>query len=478
MKTNNFSVLYSIAILVPILLNSCKKDHPGSPLNTSSSAVTIFETTADQTKLLEQQPTIKFAPDSSSNANNTITVDEGTTYQTIDGFGFALTDASAIVIDGLSAGQQTALLQELFAPTGDGISSSYLRIGIGAEALSLSDYTYDDLSSGTDDNLTSFSLSPSMPDLIPVLKKIVAINPNIKILASPFSPPAWMKTNNKLVGGTLKTSSYPIYANYLVKYIQAMQAQGIPIDAITPQNEPRDSTEDPSMRFKADEEANFIKNNLGPAFKSAGLKTKIICYDHNCDDPDYPRAVLSDTGAFAYTDGSAFHFYAGLITALSVVHNAYPTKNIYFTEQYTSSNGTFAGYLESQTSNLIMGATRNWSRNVIGWTLAGDANNGPHKPDGCQDCLPAITISSTIKRNIQYYVFAHASKFVHPGAVRISSNITGDIQNVAFKNTDNSKVIIVLNSGTITENFKVKWGTESFSYSLPAGAVATFKWQG
>jgi len=475
MRTRNYRMLLSLSAgLIPLLLITCKKDTPANT-NNLNSTVSVYETTADQTKLLAQQPPVKFAPDAGTNSN-TITVDENTTYQTIDGFGFALTDASAYMIDELSAGQQSALLQELYAPNGNGISSSYIRVGIGAEALSMTDYTYDDLSSGTDYNLNQFSLAPSMPDLIPVLKKIVAINPGIKILGSSFSPPAWMKTNNQLVGGTLRTSAYPVFANYLVKYVQAMKAQGIPIDAITPQNEPRDSTEDPSMYFTPAQEASFIKNNLGPAFKAAGLTTKIICYDHNCDDPDYPIAVLTDTGAYAYTDGSAFHFYAGSITALSTVHNAFPSKNVYFTEQYTSSQGTFAGYLESQTSNLIMGATRNWSKNVIGWTLAGDINNGPHKPDGCQNCLPAITISSTITRNIQYYVFAQASKFVHPGATRIASNIAGDIQNVAFKNTDNSKVIIVLNSGTATESFKVLDGTQSFTYSLPAGAVATFRW--
>ena len=230
------------------------------------------------------------------------------------------------------------------------------------------------------------------------------------------------------------------------------------------------------MYFTPAQEAAFIKNNLGPAFKAAGITTKIVCYDHNCDDPGYPEAVLSDTAAYKYTDGSGFHFYAGSITALSTVHDAYPAKNVYFTEQFTSSQGTFAGYLQSQTSNLIIGATRNWSRNVIGWTLAGDVNNGPHKKDGCQFCLPAVTIANNITRNIQYYVFTHASKFVKPGATRIASNIAGDIQTVAFKNTDNSKVIIVLNSGSVTESFKILDGSQSFVYSLPAGSVATFEW--
>lgn len=459
-------------LMIGNLLISCKKD---SFSQATTRQITVYETTPDQTRLLSRQPDISFSSNLEA-ASNIINVDESKTYQTIEGFGFDLTDASALVINRMPVAQQDDLLKTIFAPTGDGIHSSYLRIAIGAESLSLRNFTYDEVNSGTDYDLNYFSLAPSMPNLIPILKKIVVINPSIKILASPFTPPTWMKSNGSFIGGTLKPTAYNVYAAYFVKYILAMQRLGVTIDAITPQNEPNNTTADPSMGFSALEETNFIANNLGPAFKQAGLVTKIICYDHNCDDPSYPKKILSNANASSFVDGSAFHFYAGPITALSEVHNAFPNKNIYFTEQYTSSTGTFAGYLKSQTSNLIIGATRNWARAVIGWTLAADAENGPHKSDGCPNCLPAITIAQTITKNIQYYVFAHASKFVRPGAVRIGSSMTGDLRTVAVKNEDNSKVLIILNSGVSKENFKVVWQGLSARYTLPAGAVATLKW--
>ena len=322
------------------------------------------------------------------------------------------------MIDSLSSATQNSLLQELFSTNDNAIGISYIRLGIGATTMSNYNYTYDDIPNGTDVNMEKFSLAPSEKDLIPVLKKIIAVNPNISIVAAAWSPPVWMKTNGNFVGGTLNSSAFQSLANYYVKYIQAMKAEGINITAITPQNEPTEGTEDPSMLLSATDEANFIANNLGPSFKSAGISTKIICFDHNAATPEYPETVLADAAANPYVEGSAFHFYKGQITALSQVHDAFPNKNIYFTEQYTSSNkGTFAGYLKSATNNLIIGATRNWSRNVIEANLVSDVNNGPHKADGCQDCLPAVTVSSTLKRNISYYLIGHASKFVRPGAV-------------------------------------------------------------
>jgi glucosylceramidase len=482
------------ALLVPALLNfSCKKDavqNNAADLKSSTTiaraaneTVNVFLTTADQTNLLKAQTNINFAADAGTNAT-TVTVDENTTYQGIDGFGFCLTGGSAQLINGMGSAQ-TTLLNELFA-TGTGqIGISYLRISIGASDLSSSDFTYDDMPSGqTDNSLANFSISKEMTDLVPVIKKIIAINPSIKILATPWTAPVWMKQsttgNSGFTAGNLNTAYYDAYARYFVKYIQAMKAQGITIDAITPQNEPLNPNNNPSMVMQASEEANFIKNNLGPQLQSAGLATKIICYDHNADRPDYPEAVLADAGANPYVDGSAFHLYAGNISALGDVHNAYPNKNIYFTEQWIGAPSNFGGDLQWHVNTLIIGATRNWSRNVIEWNLAADPNNNPHTAGGCSTCLGGITISgsSVTARNAGYYVIGHASKFVRPGAVRISSNLSGNIQNVAFKNSDGTKVLVAVNTGTASQNFKVKWGAESFSYTLPAGAVATFKWAG
>ncbi|NCD70782.1 glycoside hydrolase family 30 beta sandwich domain-containing protein [Mucilaginibacter agri] len=482
------------ALLFPAMFNfSCKKDavQGGSPELKSSGTVAraanetvnVWMTTSDQSKLLQAQANINFAADAGTNST-TVTVDENTSYQGIDGFGFCLTGGSAQLINGMGSAQ-TNLLNELFA-TGTGqIGISYLRISIGASDLSSSDFTYDDRPAGqTDNSLTNFSISQEMTDLVPVLKKIIAINPNIKILATPWTAPVWMKVNttgnNGFTGGSLNTAYYDAYARYFVKYIQAMKAQGITIDAITPQNEPLNPNNNPSMVMQANEEANFIKNNLGPQLSAAGLSTKIICYDHNADRPDYPEAVLADGGANPYVDGSAFHLYSGNISALSDVHNAYPNKNIYFTEQWIGAPSNFGGDLSWHVNTLIIGATRNWSRNVIEWNLAADPNNNPHTAGGCSTCLGGITISgsSVTARNAGYYVIGHASKFVRPGAVRISSNLSGNIQNVAFKNSDGTKVVVAINTGTASQSFKLKWGGESFTYTLPAGAVATFKWAG
>ncbi|SDQ01446.1 glucosylceramidase [Mucilaginibacter sp. OK268] len=491
MKINyNLKWLAVFILLSAGVFYSCKKDSrasaavtPGQDTQTVSRAanevVNAWVTTSDRSKQLEAQASFNFAADAGTNAT-TITVDENTSYQGIDGFGFTLTGGSAGLLNGLG-GNQAAVLNELFGTANGQIGISYLRISIGASDLSSSDFTYNQTSG--DVNMNNFSISQENQDLIPILKKILAINPSIKILACPWTAPTWMKVNttgnNGYTGGSLNTAYYDAYARYFVKYIQAMQAQGITIDAITPQNEPLNPYNNPSMVMQANEQANFIKNNLGPQLRAASLNTKIIAYDHNTDRVDYPEAVLADAGANPYVDGSAFHLYSGSIGALTDVHNAYPNKNIYFTEQWVGAPSNFGGDLSWHVNTLIIGATRNWSRNVLEWNLASDPNNNPHTPGGCSTCLGGITVSGTsITRNVGYYIIGHAARFVRPGAVRISSNLSGSIQNVAFKNSDGSKVLVALNNGSSAVSFKVKWGAESFTYSLAAGAVATFKWSG
>ncbi|MDF2431742.1 MAG: glucosylceramidase [Mucilaginibacter sp.] len=495
MRTNyKLKLLTVFLMLTAIFYYSCKKDLSKTTSNLTSTTtgtvsraanetVNVWETTADQSKLLAQQGNVNFAADAGSNAI-TITVDENTTYQTIDGFGYCLTGGSASLVNGLGTNQST-FLNDIFSTASGHVGSSFVRITIGASDLSSSDFTYDDMPSGqTDVNLTHFSISQEMTDLVPVLKKIIAINPSIKILATPWTAPVWMKTgtsgNGGFTGGSLNTAYYDAYARYFVKYIQAMQAQGINIYAVTPQNEPLNANNNPAMTMQSNEEANFIKNNLGPQFASNGISTKIIAYDHNCDQPGYPEAVLGDAGANPYVDGSAFHLYGGDISALTTVHNAYPSKNVYFTEQYIGGPGNFGGDLSWHVNNLIIGAPRNWSRVVLEWNLAADPNYNPHTSGGCSTCLGAVTISgNNYTRNTAYYTVAHASEFVRAGAVRISSNtFSSSIQDVAFKNPDGTKVVVALNTASSGQTFKIKWGAESFTYTLPAGAVATFKWAG
>jgi glucosylceramidase len=452
--------------------------NPGKPVK---SDVAMWLTNSNQSALLSKQNiALNFA--AGTNANPTILVDTTTTYQTIDGFGFCLTGGSASVINSLGTSAQEALLKELFLTDSTYIGISYLRISIGSSDMSATDYTYDDIASGTTDvNLDHFSIDMEKTDLIPVLKKIVALNPSIKILATPWTAPVWMKLaasgNNGFSGGTLDSVYYGTYANYFVKYIQAMKAQGITIDAITPQNEPLNANNNPAMVVQPLEEDNFIKNDLGPQLRTAGLSTKIIVYDHNTDRTDYPLYILADPAANAYVDGSAFHLYAGAITALTPVHNQYANKNIYFTEQYTASTGTFAGDLAWHVTNLIIGAPQNWSRNVLEWNLATDVTLGPHTVGGCSTCQGALTISGqSIQRNVSYYIIAHASKFVRPGAVRIATPTIANLPNVAFKNTDGSKVLIVFNGASASQAFNIQFNGKIVTSTLNAGSVATYIW--
>ena len=408
-----------------------------------------------------------------------ISVDDTQTFQTIDGFGYTLTGGSVQSINKLNFQKRKELLQELFGKSDNSISISYLRISIGASDLNSIPFTYDDLPLGqTDVTLSQFSLYPDAKDVVPMLKEIVAINPHIKIIATPWSPPTWMKDNNSFIGGSLKAEYYGVYAKYFVKYIQQMKEEGIGITAITPQNEPLHPGNNPSMYMTALQQANFIKNYLGPAFANANLTTKIIIYDHNCNKPEYPLAILNDVGANAYVDGSAFHLYEGDISAMSTVHNAYPNKNLYFTEQYTGTSGTFDGDLKWHIKNVIIGSMRNWSRVALEWNLANDADFGPHTPGGCTTCKGAISInnSESFDRNVGYYIIAHVSKFVPPGSVRIASTQTGNLNSVAFKTPNGKKVLILENDGNSNENCTIVFNNKSFSALIEAGAVATFLW--
>jgi len=442
-----------------------------------NSDVLFYLTKGDGTVLFKKQnQSLIFG--SSGSGGSVITVDSTKTYQSIDGFGYALTGGSAYLINRLSATDRDALLKELFLTDSNHIGVSYLRVSIGASDLSANVFSYDDDGSvaSPDTNLVHFDLAADKYDLVPLLKQILTLAPGIKILGSPWSAPLWMKSNNNSVGGTLLPQYYDVYARYFVKYIQAMKAEGISIDAVTPQNEPENPNNNPSMTLTSTQETDLVKNHLGPAFQAAGLTTKIIAYDHNCDDPGYPLAVLGDADARGFVDGAAFHLYSGVIDALSQVHNAYPSKNVYFTEQWVSGPSNFGGDLNWHVKNLIVGASRNWSRNVVEWNLANDPSYQPHTQGGCGNCLGALTIGSSVSRNTSYYIIAHASKFVRPGSVRVDSNIPGTLQNVAFVTSDGKKVLIVLNDSMSAQSFNIQFKGKYVQVSLDGGAVGTFVW--
>jgi len=472
-------LLFSFATL--FVCGVCKKSSDNNPdtppVVTPTNDVEYWLTKADQSVLLKKQnTTISFSSAASPYQN--IDVDSATKYQTIDGFGYTLTGGSAKLINALTPSVKTALLNELFGNGADAIGVSYLRVSIGASDLSEAVFSYDDMPTGqTDVNLTNFSLAADMADLVPVLKQILLINPNIKILGSPWSPPVWMKDNGNSIGGSLLPAYYSAYAQYFVKYVQAMASNGIPINAVTIQNEPENPNNNPSMVMTATQQADFIKNNLGPAFQAASITTKIITFDHNCDHPNYPISILNDAAAKPYVDGSAFHLYGGDISALSTVHNAHPDRNLYFTEQWTSGSGSFDGDLKWHLKNVIIGSMRNWSKTALEWNLANDAGYGPHTPGGCTECKGALTINgSLVSRNVGYYIVAQASKFVPQGSVRISSTLAGSLYTVAFLRPDGKKVLIMLNDGTGDATFNIRYKSRSALTTLPAASVGTYIW--
>jgi len=443
--------------------------------NSPGAGVSSWITKGDRSALLQKQADIHFG--TASNNNQNIDVDSTQTFQTIDGFGYSLTGGSAYLINRLSAATRNSLLEELFGTGENSIGVSYLRISIGASDLNASVFSYDDMPAGqTDVSLDHFSLSQDTLDLVPILKQILAINPNIKLLGSPWSPPLWMKDNGSSVGGSLQAQYYDAYARYFVKYIQQMQANGITIQAITPQNEPLYGGNNPSMVMTAQQQGDFIKNNLGPAFRTAGISTKIILYDHNCDRPDYPIAILNDPAAKPFVDGSAFHLYGGDISALSTVHNAFPDKNLYFTEQWTGAKESFDDNLKWHVKNVIIGTVRNWGKVALEWNLANDGNYNPHTAGGCTECKGAITLDGSVNRNPSYYIVAHASKFVPPGSVRIASNIIGNLFNAAFVTPAGKKVLIVENDGTSAASFNIKFNGQWVAANLAASAVGTYVW--
>ena len=475
-----FKFIKSALLLVSLISvqSNCSKNKTTNQDNNSNSGGTTLSswiTSGDRSSLLQKQGDQTFG--TVTNSYPTIEIDTTHAYQTIDGFGYALTGGSAYVLNKLSISERSSLLQELFGTSNNSIGVSYLRISIGASDLNAFVYSYDDMPPGqTDVNLTQFNLAQDTVDVIPVLKQILTINPNIKILGSPWSPPVWMKDNGSSIGGSLLPQYYDAYAHYFVKYIQQMQARGITIHAITPQNEPLYGGNNPSMVMTAVQEASFIKSNLGPAFQGAGISTKIIIYDHNCDRPDYPTTILSDPAARSFIDGSAFHLYAGDISALGTVHDAYPEKNVYFTEQWTGANASFDGDLRWHVKNVIIGTMRNWGKVALEWNLASDPNYNPHTAGGCTECKGALTIDASVTRNVSYYIVAHASKFVPPGSVRIGSNISGNLFNAAFKTPAGKKVLLVVNDGTINTSFNIKFNGQWVTTGLAAGSVGTYVW--
>lgn len=427
----------------------------------------------------KQSQALFFAKDKRNAVTDSITIEEGQSFQVMDGFGFSLTGGSALNLMKMDAADRKALLTELFATDKNHIGTSYLRISIGASDLDEKVFSYDDLPSGeTDLSLSRFNLGYDKKYLIPVLKEILSINPAVTLMGSPWSPPVWMKTNKDTRGGNLLPEYYEVYARYLARYLADMQKNGITIDAITVQNEPLHPGNNPSLQMLAPDQAVFVRDYLGPLFRKEKIRTKIIVYDHNADRPDYPISILDDAAAKKFIDGSAFHLYGGKIEALSTVHAAHPDKNLYFTEQWVGAPGNLAGDLLWHIENLVIGGTRNWCKTVLEWNLASDAKYEPHTDrGGCNRCLGAVTIDKgKVTRNPAYYIIAHAAKWVRPGSVRIQSNLADGLPNVAFHTPSGKTVLIVANTTKDAKSFRIIHKHQSVSVTLAGTAVATYCW--
>ena len=452
--------------------------------------VSIWLTTDNQKTRLKQQSSISFSA-GSSGSTPTVFVDETEGYQSIEGFGASFTDSAAYLLnEKVPASQLNSVMTSLFDHT-NGIGVSFIRNPMGASDLTRYDYSYDDMPAGqTDPNLTNFSIAHDLVDIVPLVKLAKQINPQLKIMANPWSPPGWMKTSDSMIGGFLLSSDYTPFSNYFVKYIQAYAAQGISIDYISMQNEPLflpsnypgmcmpAAVTDTTCGTSPTDETTAIQNELS-SLASAGLTTKILIYDHNWDRPDYPKTVLSNSqiSGSSQIAGIAWHGYGGTPGAMSALHEAYPALGNYETEH---SGGTWVSDQVKADFEEITQVMRNWGKSYVKWSLALDQNHGPNT-GGCSTCNPLVTVSESsgaVSYDIDYYTLGHYSKFVLPGAVRVYSSNAPGFVSVAFKNPDGSKVLVVYNEGRSPQSFQTTWGSKSFTYSLSGLSGATFVWSG
>ncbi len=445
-----------------------------------TGAVQAWLTTGDQAKLMARGADARFG--AAKPAPVVIDIDPTKRYQEMQGFGASITDASAFLIQQrMNPTQRESLLRELFGRD-PGLGMSFTRLTIGASDFSQQHYSFDDMPAGeSDPGLTRFSIEPHRANVLPTVKRALAINPQLKVMASPWSAPGWMKTSDSLVKGALKPDAYDAFARYLGRYVGAMKEEGVPLFALTLQNEPHFEPPDyPGMRVDPPSRAAFIGQHLGPLLAREHPGTTVFDWDHNWDEPQSPTSVLSDPQAAKYVSGVAWHCYAGNVAVQAQVHAQFPGKDTWFTE---CSGGRWAmdwaKNLMFFTRTLIIDTTRGWARGVLLWNLALDENDGPHL-GGCKDCRGVVTIDSRngeVTRNVEYYALAHASRFVLPGAQRIgSSEAHGDLANVAFRNRDGSLALVVANGAAQAQTFSVRLGKQSFLYTLPAQSVATFAW--
>jgi len=445
-----------------------------------AQSVQVWLTTGDQRSRLESRPSITFSP--AGVAKNPLVVDEAQVYQSIEGFGASFTDSAAYLLNQVATtSARDAAMRDLFTREGAGIGLGFVRNPMGASDIARFHYSYDDLPPGqTDPSLANFSIEHDRADIIPLLLRARQLNPGLKIMASPWSPPGWMKTSGSLVGGALVPGMYPSFANYFVKYIKAYEAEGIPIDYISLQNEPLFVPSNyPGMSMDATTQRVLLRDHVLPALAANDIATKVLLYDHNWDRPDYPETILADPtlATSPRIAGIAWHGYGGTPGVMLSLAERYPSLGNYQTEH---SGGTWNASQIATDFEEIVQVMRSSGRAFVKWSLALDENRGPNA-GGCDSCSPLVTVdtkSGDVSHAIDFYTLGHFSKFVHAGARRIYSSNAAGVVSAAFVNPDGSKALVAYNDTTKKKTFQVVWGTQSFSYTLPPTSGATFTWTG
>ncbi len=428
-------------------------------------------------------------------SSTTITLDPTVRYQEIDGFGAAVTGSSCYNLMLMKPEDRTKFLKETFSHK-DGYGFSYIRISIGCSDFSMSEYTCCDVP-----GIENFALQSEEKNyVIPILKEILAINPQIKIMGSPWTCPKWMKVDNltslqpfdSWTSGQLNPAYYSDYGTYFVKWIQAFEKEGIDIYSVTVQNEPLNRGNSASLFMGWDEQREFVKSALGPKMKAAGLTTKIYAFDHNYnydnmpDQQSYPLNIYQDADASQYLAGAAYHNYGGNRRELNKIHDANPKKELVFTETSigTWNNGrNLASRLIEDMREVALGTVNNWCRGSIAWNLMLDNDRAPNREGGCRTCYGAVDIDNsdykTITRNSHYYIMAHMSAVVKPGAVRIGFKNEADagLMYSAFENTDGTYAFVVLNESVDARTITVNDGKHRFAYEVPGKAVVSYRWK-
>lgn len=482
----------------PVLLVACGSDSPAEKPDPGTGGeqvtdVSIYVTTNNRSMDFAKK-SVGFSQKSNMSPT-TVTLNPNVRYQSMDGFGAAITGSTCYNLMKMASEDRARFLRETFSHE-DGMGYSYVRIAIGCSDFSLSEYTCCDTP-----GIEHFALqNEERQYIIPVLKEILAINPSLKILGSPWTPPKWMKVNNltelkafdSWTSGQLNPAHYQDYATYFVKWVKAFAAEGISVYAVTPQNEPLNRGNSASLFMGWKEEQAFVRDALGPQFKQAGLTTKIYAFDHNynydnmADQTDYPVKMYDDEVAASFLTGAAYHNYGGNRQELNDVYGKRPDKELIFTETSIgmwNDGRNLNKRLMEDMEEVALGTVNNWCKAVIVWNLMLDTERGPNREGGCQTCYGAVDLNKsdykTITRNSHYYIIGHLSSVVKPGAVRIGTKgyTANGITYSAFENTDRTYAFVLLNNTAESKSITLSDGNHHFTYEVPAKSVVSYRWK-